>query len=110
MARNKNTVGKRYNVPAETLERARAEMRGEVASLPPEERAKAQDSINKTSVPKLQTAKKAPSFAKSARVPTQAELVEEYTYVTRELRTLALLAVSLLALIIVVSVVLPRIV
>jgi hypothetical protein len=105
MPRNKSTGGKRTNIPAETLERARAELRGEIiADVPDAIISKAKADLNRSSTPKMKKA--APAGPR--RIPTIAELQEEYAYVGREMRMLAVLAVSMLALIIVASFVLNR--
>jgi hypothetical protein len=52
--------------------------------------------------------KRAGTFARSSRVPTLEELRAEYGYVWKEIRALGLLGVGLFALILVASVILPR--
>ncbi len=106
MPRNTTKKGgnKRYNVPAETLERARAELKDDAGSIvAPVTTTKS----TAPAAPKVQP-KRAASFAKSTRVPTLAELREEYRYVWRELRSLGLLLASLFVVILIAAVVLPR--
>lgn len=108
MARNtKKTTGKRYNVPSETLERARAELKGEVGSIEAPETAAAPVPSAKAT-PVKAAPKRATTFAKSNRVPTVAELAQEYAFVWRELRLLGLLTAGLFIVILVAAVVLPR--
>lgn len=106
MPRNKSAGGKRANIPAETLERARAELRGDIiADVPQETAAKAARDLNKATAPRL---KKAAPVAGPRRIPTIEELQQQYHYVGREMRTLAVLAVSMFAIIIIAAVVLPH--
>lgn len=127
MARNKKP--KRPNLPQETLERARAELRGEadarnLAELP--EAPSVGMPSNGTSLStaggsprpkqKIATTTSAPAKIRRSganalatrRVPTIAELLEEYGYVMRDLRNLALLAAALLITIFVASLLLSR--
>ncbi len=103
MAKKKS---KRPNLSQETLERARAELRGDYAEPVP-----AAPSVgNGAAVAEVKAAKapkRNPAFA-TRRIPSIDELVAEYGYVLRDLRNLAILAVALLAIIIVTAVVLPR--
>jgi hypothetical protein len=105
MAKKKS---KRPNLSQETLERARAELRGErqepvaVADSAPSNggavAAKPKVAPKRTASPGLAT----------RRIPTVSELVAEYSYVLHDLRNLAILAVTLMAIIIVAAIVLPR--
>jgi len=106
MARNtkKTAGGKRYNVPAETLERARAEMKSDEGSIVPAEKVTSPEGSLK---PKVQ-AKRPAAFAKSTRVPSAEELVLEYRFVWRELRLLGLLTAGLLAVILIAAVAFHR--
>ena len=102
MAKKKS---KRPNLSQETLERARAELRGDFAEPVP-----AAPSIgNGTPVvdSKAKAVRRNQALA-TRRIPSIDELVAEYGYVLRDLRNLAILAVTLLAIIIVAAVVLPR--
>lgn len=103
MAKKKS---KRPNLSQETLERARAELRGDYAEPVP-----AAPSIGNgatvAEVKTTKTPKRNPTLA-TRRIPSIDELVAEYGYVLHDLRNLAILAVTLLALIIVAAVVLPR--
>jgi hypothetical protein len=102
MAKKKS---KRPNLSQETLERARAELRGDFVEPVPAAPAVG----NGTAVveSKAKAAKRNPALA-TRRIPSTDELVAEYGYVLRDLRNLAILAVALLAIIIVAAVVLPR--
>ena len=136
MARNKKT--KRINLPQETLERARAEMRGEVY-IPDAEDYADEDEIEDVapvrstrSVPA--TATKTAVKTKTAtattnrpvaapvatnrskrnantvrRVPSIGELLEEYSYVLHDLRNLGILAVSLLVTILVLALIITHV-
>ncbi len=106
MPRTKKT--RRVNLPQETLERARAELRGEIIASIPEEKieedtAKLQNAVAPKPKPKRTT-----TFAGPRRIPTLEELIGEYSYVLHDLRRLVVLAAALLALIVVASLVLPR--
>jgi hypothetical protein len=89
---------KRPNLSAETLERARAEMRGELT--PP-----ASGAAPAAARPAKRTV--APTAAR--RIPTTDELISNYAYVMKDLRNLVILAGVLLLLIVAASLVLPRI-
>ena len=115
MARNKKS--KRPNLPQETLERARAELRGEVyiadsdidADDEPEVRPVAKAKAA-TSAPVAPVAKpKRQSTNTTRRIPTIEDLLSDYKYVLRDLRHLAILAISLFVAIIVVSFVLAHV-
>lgn len=107
MARKKS---KRPNLPQETLERARAELRGDVSPstlpAPPD-----MSSVGVQAVPKVVTPMK-PKRGQAAlgvrRIPSIEELITEYGYVLHDLRNLAILAAVLLAGIIIASFVLAR--
>ncbi|MCC7451403.1 MAG: hypothetical protein IT324_28595 [Anaerolineae bacterium] len=102
MAKKKS---KRPNLSQETLERARAELRGDFADSVPAAPAIGNGAAVAES--KVKAVKRNPALA-TRRIPTLEELVAEYGYVLRDLRNLAILAVTLLAIIIVAAVVLPR--
>jgi len=106
MARNtkKTAGGKRYNVPAETLERARAEMKNDEGSIVAADKVARPEGVT---APKVQ-AKRPAAFAKSTRVPSAEELVTEYRFVWRELRLLGLLTAGLFAVILIASVAFHR--
>jgi hypothetical protein len=110
MARN-NKKSKRPNLPQETLERARAELRGESLDAVTTADSEAVSAPRKVSTPAT-TAAVAPkrrrvdgSGLASRRVPTIQELIEEYGYVLHDLRKLAILAALLLIIIGIASVV-----
>ena len=101
MAKKKS---KRPNLSQETLERARAEMRGEpvqVAEAVPVEMGQAP-----ASKPKV---KKTGIGLATRHIPTLDELLNEYAYVLVDLRNMLILAAVLFAVIIVAAIVLPRI-
>jgi hypothetical protein len=108
MARTKKS--KQPNLPEETLERARAELRGEVpvtsAAMAPAggvtgEVPSQPKKVKRTTVDPLAARK----------IPTEAELVEEYRYVYSDLRKMvALVAVLLVVGLIVGAFILPRII
>jgi hypothetical protein len=104
MAKKKS---KRPNLPQETLERARAEMRTErvdaVAVAQPAESAVAAPA-------KPKAGRRPASTLATRRIPTKEELTAEYSYVLSDLRNLFILAAILLISIVVIAVVLPRIV
>ena len=107
MARNKKS--KRPNLPQETLERARAELRGDTAPATID----TDDEIEMAPVAKpkrkpVTTSAPPPSKLKRGstlvrRIPTIEELLGEYHYVTRDLRHLGILAGTLLIAIFVIS-------
>ncbi len=121
MARNKKPTGsnRRYNVPQETLERARAEMRGEVATTDEVEVSPRKPTSRVQSYPSTpgaapasaavrSSAKRAPLIGGLRKIPTIPELQEEYRYVSHELRNLAIIAVVLLAAVFAAAVLLPK--
>jgi hypothetical protein len=113
MARNKKS--KRPNLPQETLERARAELRGDAYVAPDETDEAAPMAITaaakaKPSAASIQANRVKRAAAQSVRrIPTVEDLLTEYHYVLRDLRNLAVLAGVLLVAIAVLSLVLGRI-
>jgi hypothetical protein len=108
MARTKKS--KRPNLPAETLERARAELRGEapVTSITMAPVDGVQGEV--PSQPKKVKRSSADSLT-VRKIPTEAELIEEYRYVYSDLRKMvALVAVLLVIGVIVGALILPRII
>ncbi len=104
MAKKKS---KRPNLSQETLERARAELRGERTELVGAvETAESNGGTAVAAKPKV--AKRPGVNLATRRIPTIAELIEEYGYVLRDLRNLAILAVTLMVIIIIAAVALPR--
>jgi hypothetical protein len=97
---------KRPNLSQETLERARAEMRGDrIQTVEADEPETTNGTMASASgKPKI----KRPAAVGTRRVPTTQELVAEYSYVLRDLRNLLILAGLLMAVIIVLAIVLPR--
>ncbi len=100
MAKKKN---KRPNLSQETLERARAEMRGE---RPEPAMAVEGQGNNKAFTPSK--VKRTSQPLATRKIPTTDELLANYTYVLRDLRNLAILAFILLAVIVVAAVALPK--
>ena len=104
MAKKKS---KRPNLSQETLERARAEMRGEsVASL-------AEAPVITNGSPAVAAAKTKIKRTGSAtlatrHIPSHQELLSEYAYVLQDLRNLAILAAVLMIIIVIAAVALPR--
>jgi hypothetical protein len=104
MAKKKN---KRPNLSQETLERARAEMRGERPEPAMALESPGQNAIK--AVPASAKAKRSgPSPLATRRIPTLDELLTEYTYVLKDLRYLAILAFILMAAIVIAALTLPR--
>ena len=113
MARNKKS--KRPNLPQETLERARAELRGTAAPLTIDGE---EDEVEVSPVVKPKAKPVPPSAplktkrlasTNMRRIPTVEELLGEYGYVMRDLRQLGILAGSLLIAVVVISFVLSHI-
>lgn len=104
MAKKKST---RPNLPLETLERARAELRGDVQPVNPAEVAPTNgNGAALAARPKMMR----PSGVASRRVPTEEELNREYKFVVGDLRRLLVLAGLCILFVVVVSlVVLPSI-
>lgn len=113
MARNKKS--KRPNLPQETLERARAELRGTPSPLTIDTE---DDEVEVSPIAKPKVKTVAPSAPVKTRriastnvrrIPTVEELLGEYRYVTRDLRQLGILAGSLLIAIAIISFVLSHV-
>jgi len=99
---------KRPNLPQETLERARAEMRGDrIQTLEAEETESTNGTLAVASN-KPKAKRSGGAAVASRRVPTTQELLAEYAYVLKDLRNLLILAGILMAIIIVLALVLPR--
>jgi hypothetical protein len=106
MAKKKS---KRPNLSQETLERARAELRGERAE--PAGAVESAPSNGGTVVaarPRATTKRTTGSSLATRRIPSTSELIQEYSYVLRDLRNLAILAALLMLAIVVAAVVMPR--
>ncbi len=107
MAKKKS---KRPNLSQETLERARAELRGER----PEPVAAAEGAPSNGSAvaaaarPKAATKRPANPSLATRRIPSISELIADYGYVLKDLRNLAILAAVLMLAIIVAAIALPR--
>jgi hypothetical protein len=89
----KKKSARRPNLPAETLERARAELRGETPS--PAKLDEAPGVTDGTSAAaaaaRLKQARVGTGLA-TRRIPTDAELRTEYAYVIKDLRSMTVLA------------------
>jgi len=113
MARNKKS--KRPNLPQETLERARAELRGDTYIAPIEDEDAAPSAITtaakaKPSAASVQINRVKRAAAQSVRrIPSIEDLLTEYHYVLRDLRNLAVLAGVLLVAILALSLVLSHV-
>ena len=105
MAKKKS---KRPNLPQETLERARAELRGERTEVAAPAEPVRPSSASGTVAPRPKAAKRTGVNLATRRIPSLEELRAEYSYVTADLRNLAILAVILIAGIIAAAVVLPH--
>jgi len=101
MAKKKN---RRPNVSQETLERARAEMRGERTAPV---MADSTGAVIATA-PKAKVAPKRSGNLATRRIPSLEELRSEYGYVISDLRNLAILAVILLIAIAAAAILLPK--
>ena len=104
MAKKKS---KRPNLPQETLERARAELRGERTEVAAPVEAVRPTSTG-TAAPRPKAGKRTGVNLATRRIPSLEELRAEYSYVTSDLRNLAILALILIAGIIAAAVVLPH--
>lgn len=100
MAKKKSS---RPNVSAETLERARAELRGEktLAAAEPAGAGKVATGTRPKVVARAGTG------LATRRVPTTEELKAQYAYVTKDLRKLVVVAGLLLVFVVVVALILP---
>jgi hypothetical protein len=95
---------RRPNLPQETLERARAELRGEITpsassgvAAPPKIGAPAGTGVRRT----------ATQTAAVRRLPTAEELRQEYDHVARDLRNLGVVAGALFLVIIAAAIIIP---
>ena len=102
MAKKKS---KRPNISQETLERARAEMRGEPVQAIAT--ANAMDS-DAPAAPKAKVKPRVGVGLATRHIPTIEELLNEYGYVLKDLRNMLILAGLLFAAIVVAAVVMPR--
>jgi len=108
MAKKKS---KRPNLSQETLERARAEMRGTVpeqGSVVPAASASNGVAAVAPAMPAKKNIKRAGTPLATRHVPTTEELIAEYSYVLKDLRYLFTLAGILLLAIIIAAIALPR--
>ena len=98
MAKKKS---KRPNLPQETLERARAEMRSDSApvSVATEAPVSAAAAAGLGATPKK--VKRPGASSASRRIPTTQELIVEYQYVLHDLRNILILSAILLIAIII---------
>ncbi len=106
MAKKKS---KRPNLPQETLDRARAELRGDLpAESEPARSAGMNGSGAAVAASRPKTgARTTGTSAATRRVPTLDELRAEYSYVSKDLRKLVIVAVALFLIIITAALVLP---
>lgn len=109
MAKKKST--RRPNVSAETLARARAEMRNEAPIAEP---TAATGSANGIAASAGKTPIKPKVMPRGAglatrRMPSQEELRAQYAHVLKDMRNLVILAAALFAFIIVAAALLPSI-
>jgi NADH:ubiquinone oxidoreductase subunit 6 (subunit J) len=107
MAKKKS---KRPNLSQETLERARAEMRGtplDQSAMSPAVSASNGAAMTAAAVA-AKKVKRAGTPLATRHIPTTEELIAEYNYVLKDLRYLFTLAGILLLAIIVAAIVLPR--
>lgn len=107
MAKKKS---KRPNLSQETLERARAEMRGtqpDQASVAPAASA-SNGSAVMASAAAAKKVKRAGTPLATRHIPSTEELIAEYNYVLKDLRYLFTLAGILLLAIIIAALALPR--
>lgn len=103
MAKKKST---RPNLPMETLERARAELRGEILPVNPAEVAPMDGNGAAVARPRVVR----PTGVASRRIPTEEELNREYKFVVGDLRRLLVLAGLCIVIVVVASlVILPAI-
>jgi len=105
MAKKKN---KRPNLSQDTLERARAELRGERTEAQSAGAVQTMPTNGSSAVQAKPKPKRAGTSLATRRVPSLNELLSEYSYVLRDLRNLAILAVILMVIIIGAAIVLPR--
>ena len=105
MAKKKS---KRPNLSQETLERARAELRGERPEPVAEAAPSNVSAVVAPAKPKTATKRAANPSLATRRIPSVSELIAEYSYVIRDLRNLAILAAILMIAIVVAAIVLPR--
>jgi tripartite-type tricarboxylate transporter receptor subunit TctC len=100
---------KRPNLPQETLARARAELHGEAQEPVTVTESSGSNGAAAAAAARPKAAAKRPGTGLATRrIPSISELIEEYSYVLRDLRNLAILAVILFVIIIASALVLPR--
>jgi len=106
----KKKTSRRPNVSAETLERARAELRGEAKPSSTEPSTGGLVKYDNTpAAQKPKTARPGSGLA-TRRVPTAEELAAEYKYISGELRYVLILAGVLFAVIIIAALVMPSLI
>jgi hypothetical protein len=105
MAKKKS---KRPNLPQETLERARAELHGEAEASVTVAESSGSDGATAVVAAKPKVARRTGTGLATRRIPSIAELIEEYRYVLRDLRNLVILATLLFVVIVVAALLLPR--
>jgi hypothetical protein len=100
VAKKKTT--RRPNLSQDTLERARAERRGESVDAAPV------TSANAVSASGVKIKRAGTPISAATRVPSDDELRREYSHVMKDLRNLLILATVLLVAIIALAIVLPH--
>ncbi|MBX3085878.1 MAG: hypothetical protein KF716_29855 [Anaerolineae bacterium] len=95
---------KRPNLPQEALERARAELRGDIVETPV-----AVSTNNNTGAVKAKAPKASTTTTFSRRMPTMEELHAEYDHVMKDLRKLVVVSGLIMVGIIVAALVLPAV-
>ncbi len=104
MAKKKSS--RRPNLSQETLERARAELRGEKMAAAASVEAGGSDGTAAVSGPKLKNVRPTTNLA-ARRIPSAEELKMQYSYVLTDLRHLVTLAAILFAFIIAAAIAMP---
>lgn len=99
---------RRPNLPAEALERARAELRGEAASALNTAVTSANNNAAALAGARPKTAT-GTIGAVSRRLPTAEDLRKEYEHVSKDLRKLSIVSVALFGIVIVAAILLPNI-
>jgi hypothetical protein len=102
----KKKSSRRPNLSQETLERARAELRGEKMAAAATVETGADGTAAAATGAKAKVARPTTSLA-ARRVPSAEELKAQYSYVLSDLRHLLTLAAALFVFIIIVAIVMP---
>jgi hypothetical protein len=94
---------KRPNLPQEALERARAELRGDIVETPVAPATNSNSGAVRAKSPKSTTS----TTTFSRRIPTVEELRVEYDHVIKDLRKLVLVSGLIMVGIIIAAIVVP---